>query len=102
MNENNIRNYDEYQGLSKSNLYAIRKWMIKYNKYFNYYNEFSSHINKIIDDIIDTLKIDKKHKDAIERYILSLYDSSDDLSIKISTSPNLDYTQIDQISRFEY
>lgn len=82
----------------------IRNWIQKYEKYFNFHNsgEFTDSIDQITKDCIEQLGLDKSKSDSVQSYLESLYTLSDGLSVVMAPGPELQYTNIDQVQRFQY
>jgi hypothetical protein len=82
----------------------IRNWIQKYEKYFNFHNsgDFVDSIDQITKDCIEQLGLDKTKSDAVQDYLESIYTLSDGLSVVMSPGQELQYTNIDQVQRFQY
>lgn len=82
----------------------IRNWIQKYEKYFNFHNsgEFIDSIEQITKDCIEQLGLDKSKSDDVQNYLESLYTLSDGLSVVMAPGPEFQYTNIDQVQRFQY
>jgi hypothetical protein len=82
----------------------LRDWVRKYEKYFNFHNSgsFIDSIDEITKDAIAQLGIDKSKHDAVQDYLQSLYDLSDGLSVIMAPGVEFQYTDIDQVQRFQY
>ena len=76
-----------------------------YNKVSHYLEMFKTE-NNLIDDInndaIAQLGIDKSKHDAVQDYLESLYDLSDGISVIMAPGIEFQYTNIDQVQRFQY
>ena len=82
----------------------IREWLKKYEKYFNFHDTgaFLSSIDQVTKDCVAQLGFDKSKTEVVQDYIESLQDLSDGLSFVMSPGPELQYTTIDQVTRFQY
>lgn len=82
----------------------IKNWVQKYEKYFNFHNSgaFMDSIDDITNDCVNQLGIDKSKKDQVQDYLQSLYSLSDGLSVVMAPGPEMQYTGIDQVQRFQY
>ncbi len=82
----------------------IRNWIQKYEKYFNFHDSgnFADSIEEITKDCVEQLGIDKSKSDAVQDYLESLYTLADGLSVVMAPGPELQYTNIDQVQRFQY
>jgi hypothetical protein len=82
----------------------IRNWIQKYEKYFNFHNsgEFVDSIEQVTKDCVEQLGLDKSKTDAVQDYLESLYTLADGLSVVMSPGPEFQYTNIDQVQRFQY
>lgn len=82
----------------------IRDWVKKYEKYFNFHNDgtFLDSIDKLTDDCMNQLNIDKSKSDAVKSYIEGLQDLSDGLSVVMAPNAEFQYNDIDQVQRFQY
>ena len=82
----------------------IRTWIQKYEKYFNFHNsgDFVDSIDQITKDCIEQLGLDKSKSDAVQDYLESIYTLSDGLSVVMSPGQEFQYTDIDQVQRFQY
>lgn len=90
--------------LSPEEKFEIKEWVRKYEKYFNFHDtgNFIDSIDQITTDCLNQLGIDKSKKDQVESYLQSIYSLSDGLSVVMAPSPEFQYTQIDQVQRFNY
>jgi hypothetical protein len=82
----------------------LRDWITKYEKYFNFHDSgsFIDSIDDITNDAIAQLGIDKSKHDAVQDYLESLYDLSDGISVIMAPGIEFQYTNIDQVQRFQY
>ncbi len=82
----------------------IKNWIQKYEKYFSFHNTgtFLDSIDEITNDCVNQLGIDKSKKDQVQDYLQSLYTLSDGLSVVMAPGPEMQYTGIDQVQRFQY
>lgn len=90
--------------LSQPEQAEIRNWIKKYEKYFNFHNSgnFLDSVDQITDDALNQLGIDKSKRDDVKDYISNLYSLSDGLSVVMAPGPEFQYTNIDQVQRFQY
>jgi hypothetical protein len=51
---------------------------------------------------VEQLGLDKSKTDAVQDYLESLYTLADGLSVVMSPGPEFQYTNIDQVQRFQY
>jgi hypothetical protein len=82
----------------------LKNWVKKYEKYFNFHNSgsFIDSIDDITKDAVEQLGIDKSKSDAVKDYLESLYDLSDGISVIMAPGMEFQYTNIDQVQRFQY
>jgi nucleoid-associated protein YejK len=100
-----ILEFEDYSEIIKiSDKNRIKEWIKKYEKYFNFHNNsnFSDSIDEITQDCLDQLGFDEKKKESVKTYLESLYDLSDGLSVVMAPDPQFQYTNIDQVQRFQY
>jgi hypothetical protein len=90
--------------LSQEEKMEIKDWVRKYEKYFNFHDtgNFLDSIDQITNDCLNQLGIDKSKKSQVQDYLQSLYTLSDGLSVIMAPGPEFEYTQIDQVQRFNY
>lgn len=96
--------YIEDFSLSPVEQADIRNWVKKYEKYFNFHDSgnFYASMDDLVDDAIRQLGIDKSKKSDVQDYIQGLYDLSDGLSVVMAPDTQFQYTNIDQVQRFQY
>ena len=103
-----ILEFLEYQesnsSLSESEMGLIKEWVKKYEKYFNLYDthEFEGSVQELTDDCLNQLEIDSKKGEMVKSYLESLYKLSDGLSVVMAPDAQFQYTNIDQVQRFQY
>ena len=103
-----ILEFDDYLEsdleLDGSQRAMLKNWVKKYEKYFNFHNsgDFIDSIEDITKDAVDQLGIDKSKSDAVKDYLESLYDLSDGISVIMAPGIEFQYTNIDQVQRFQY
>ena len=82
----------------------LKDWVKKYEKYFNFHDSgsFIDSIDDITKDAVEQLGIDKSKSDAVKDYLESLYNLSDGISVIMAPGMEFQYTNIDQVQRFQY
>lgn len=82
----------------------IREWLKKYEKYFNFHNtgSFLDSIDQVSKDCVKQLGYPSSKTQVVQDYIEGLQSLSDGLSFVMSPGPELQYTGIDQLTRFQY
>jgi hypothetical protein len=82
----------------------IKNWVKKYEKFYNFHDSgnFLDSVDSLTDDCLNQLNLDKTKRDEVKDYLQSLYDLSDGLSVVMAPDPQFQYTNIDQVQRFQY
>jgi hypothetical protein len=92
--------------LSNHQKSEVKKFLEKYEKYFNFQDSqnFDEKVVNISEDVCDKFQIEKEKSGEVENYIRELYNLSDGegLSFILSPGPTFQYTQADQVQRFNY
>jgi hypothetical protein len=92
--------------LSNHQKSEVKKFLEKYEKYFNFQDSqnFDEKVVNISEDVCDKFQIEKEKSGEVENYIRELYNLSDGegLSFVLSPGPTFQYTQADQVQRFNY
>ena len=88
--------------LTREEKTSIREWVKKYEKYFNFHNSdnFDSSVEQLASDVMDQIGIDRSKTNSVLDYLDELYNLSDGLSVVMSPNAELQYNDIDQLTRF--
>ena len=104
----NILEFEEYLSggvtLRDNEKSQIKEWVKKYEKYFNLYDtkKFKGSIDGLTDDCLNQTSIRQEKRQGVKEYIQELYKLSDGLSVVMAPDPQFQYTNIDQVQRFQY
>jgi hypothetical protein len=87
----------------KNDQQRIGDFIKKYEKYKNLYNSgsFDNSLDVVVDDIIDNIDVNST-RDSIREFVKESFDLSGGLSIVMSPNAQFQYTNIDQVQRFQY
>jgi hypothetical protein len=90
------------EGLSDNESAAIKEWVKKYEKYFNFHNgeNFDSSIDQLAADVMEQTGIDKSNTNLVISYLEELYSLADGLSVVMTPDAQLQSRDIDQLTRF--
>lgn len=82
----------------------IKEWVKKYEKYFNFQDSenFDSSLNTFVDDLLGNVNIPINKRESVKKYLEDMYDVSDGMTLIMSPTPEINYTGIDQVQRFQY
>lgn len=99
-----ILEFSEFEDnrLTDSEMSAIKDWVKKYEKYFNFHNgdNFDSSIDQLASDVIDQIGIDMDKTNAVIVYLEELYLLGDGLSVVMAPDEQFQSRDIDQLTRF--
>lgn len=104
----NILEFEEYlsdsQTLTEDEKSRIMEWVKKYEKYFNLYDtkKFKVSVDGLTDDCLIQVGIRQEKRQIVKDYIQELYKLSDGLSVVMAPDAQFQYTNIDQVQRFQY
>ena len=87
----------------KNDQQRIGDFIKKYEKYKNLYNSgsFDNSLDVVVDDIIHNIDVNST-RDSIREFVKESFDLSGGLSIVMSPNAQFQYTNIDQVQRFQY
>jgi hypothetical protein len=104
----NILEFEEYLSggmeLRDNEKFLIKEWVKKYEKYFNLYDteKFKGSVDGLTDDCLNQISINQEKRQGVKKYIQELYKLSDGLSVVMAPDMQFQYTNIDQVQRFQY
>jgi hypothetical protein len=89
--------------LKSNEVLEISEFIRKYEKYKNLYNSKISEesIDSLVEDIMNNLEIDSD-PDSIRDFVIESFDLSEGISIVMAPNAQFQYTDIDQVQRFQY
>lgn len=100
-----IFEFEEYiSDLTEAEMQQIKEWVKKYEKYFNLHDSqtFEGSVDELTDDCINQSGISEAKKQKVRSHLEKLYRLSDGLSVVMAPDAQFQYTNIDQVQRFQY
>lgn len=90
-------------GLKNKDIVTISEFIRKYEKYMNLYNGDRSDdfLDVVVKDIVENTDVDSTTSD-IRNFILDSLQLSEGISIVMAPNAQFQYTDIDQVQRFQY
>ena len=90
-------------GLKNKDIVTISEFIRKYEKYMNLYNGDRSDdfLDVVVKDIVENTDVDSTSSD-IKDFILDSLQLSEGISIVMAPNAQFQYTDIDQVQRFQY
>lgn len=90
-------------GLKNKDIVTISEFIRKYEKYMNLYNGDLSDdfLDVVVKDIVENVDVDSTPSD-IRNFILDSLQLSEGISIVMAPNAQFQYTDIDQVQRFQY
>lgn len=90
-------------GLKNKDIVTISEFIRKYEKYMNLYNGDLSDdfLDVVVKNIVENADVDSTPSD-IRDFILDSLQLSEGISIVMSPNAQFQYTDIDQVQRFQY